>query len=841
MRSPIDSTPSAFDDTEMLYALEDRYAAWWECADVLMALGEGRSETDKEASVATLEQSTMARERRITLETPSQARRFSQVGAHRPEQPREVAFDGLDHVLGDGQSTVRRQSGSRTTSSRASSTSRSVNPQRELDILSAMLAGAPPEELSSPLSSTHREPSSRTRASPQPQSRHSSVSTNNIASAPYQVPPVINFSTESIDRPWRDTGRGKLKHTGRSGLNGLMELLRAFKLPSTASNEYANRLADASMSQLSLAPGANAMLDISRPQTSLDDYPSSQHGTGNADGKKRSIFGKSSVGHSPANTDNLSSRQHKHFSWKGFTTTSSNAVPSSWIPSRTRRPSTASTRSSFGESIIDGSIDSDWTQADISHGSSQRRESDEFVASPSPPHDANTVRRRLVSLSEDNPHPQKTGPHLAFGQKRSFSEAAPTQPLPSTSSGALVSTPDRQISIAQAGLPRQPSTRNPLLMAARQQGSTGSPSRPEFNSRSVSESPRLTPSSSQQSGLADLPTFPSPRRTRVVVPPRPSSSRSGFSTSEYQTVSGASIMESSGDSVYSMTTSSTSNTGNAVRAQSPSGESARSVIRVSMATQQAKQKDRRQSTTGKPSSVGASSGAAAAAAATYRKLALQPEAIPSLLSYMHATRNHCRQSIEQLEHINAGRGQSASLPFSKSTIAVGSVLPKSSATDQARGAEPLSLSSSRPPSSFRSPPSAITFDERSKSAAREAHNSVDSQTTIRGNKGIFSSFSAGDSAENMNFGSSVSMKTNTPFPMTSESVVSSPAQPPPLSTSPLAHTGTASSSDSSSLPTANTASPATKASSQPTTQHQRRPSLLPNRFSSSSSSKRRGE
>ena len=247
------------------------------------------------------------------------------------------------------------------------------------------------------------------------------------------------------------------------------------------------------------------------------------------------------------------------------------------------------------------------------------------------------------------------------------------------------------------------------------------------------------------------------------------------------------------------------------------------------------------STTGKPSSVGASSGAAAAAAATYRKLALQPEAIPSLLSYMHATRNHCRQSIEQLEHINAGRGQSASLPFSKSTIAIGSVLPKSSATDQARGAEPLSLSSSRPPSSFRSPPSAITFDERSKSAAREAHNSVDSQTTIRGNKGIFSSFSAGDSAENMNFGSSVSMKTNTPFPMTSESVVSSPAQPPPLSTSPLAHTGTASSSDSSSLPTANTASPATKASSQPTTQHQRRPSLLPNRFSSSSSSKRRGE
>ncbi|MCO5589828.1 hypothetical protein L7F22_043797 [Adiantum nelumboides] len=119
------------------------YGSWWECAEVLIGLADGKNE----------------------LENASEERQSETKG--------EV--NSLDQVISNDRfSTVRRSNNEKAksvTNSRASSSaSRYVHPERERDILAAMLAGTPPEQ-ASPSRSSVMLPRNRTTSVDTPSSR----------------------------------------------------------------------------------------------------------------------------------------------------------------------------------------------------------------------------------------------------------------------------------------------------------------------------------------------------------------------------------------------------------------------------------------------------------------------------------------------------------------------------------------------------------------------------------------------------------------------------------------------------------------------------------------------
>ncbi|EPQ29955.1 uncharacterized protein PFL1_02627 [Pseudozyma flocculosa PF-1] len=135
--------------------IEQQFQNWWDCADVLVGLGQGRSDADASADVRTISHSPagngaiaahssaaqIARERRITLDGPA-SRRTSLAS----QAPR------LDPIPTSQQSSLsrppsgaggRKERQAEGLKSRTSSTSsRNVNPQREIDIIAAMLNAA---------------------------------------------------------------------------------------------------------------------------------------------------------------------------------------------------------------------------------------------------------------------------------------------------------------------------------------------------------------------------------------------------------------------------------------------------------------------------------------------------------------------------------------------------------------------------------------------------------------------------------------------------------------------------------------------------------------------------
>ncbi|KAF6767418.1 hypothetical protein PSEUBRA_004748 [Kalmanozyma brasiliensis GHG001] len=104
---------------------EERIRNWLECADVLIGLGEGRSEADSAARVETLSHTT--------LSTHADGRRttFSDASAGpMPTMDHRPSLSSARNVSGTSQSTVSTTDGTR-----------SVDVHREIDILSAILGG----------------------------------------------------------------------------------------------------------------------------------------------------------------------------------------------------------------------------------------------------------------------------------------------------------------------------------------------------------------------------------------------------------------------------------------------------------------------------------------------------------------------------------------------------------------------------------------------------------------------------------------------------------------------------------------------------------------------------
>ena len=111
--------------------VEERVQNWLECADVLIGLGEGRSESDSAARVETLSHTP------LSARVESRRTTFSDVSSYTsPQSPLEGSTSRQSSVSG-ARSTSGTSQGTTSTTDGA----RSVDVQRELDILSAILGG----------------------------------------------------------------------------------------------------------------------------------------------------------------------------------------------------------------------------------------------------------------------------------------------------------------------------------------------------------------------------------------------------------------------------------------------------------------------------------------------------------------------------------------------------------------------------------------------------------------------------------------------------------------------------------------------------------------------------
>ncbi|CAD6944029.1 unnamed protein product [Tilletia controversa] len=259
--------------------VEHLYAPWWECADVLIGLGEGRGDADRNAALDTLTHSPAPapnRNRRITLNTPP-----------RPMPPgygpmsKELSSDTASSLISDTSSSnmsVRRADTSSAISRASSMSGRQVAAQREMDILSLMLAGAPldhsfanssrdsgaktsgPSALARsilddglPARESRREnewsqsASSLTFAQPSPRPPKDEPTAprpgpyKSLGGAAQSTASFAATSTDSFTQlntldPDK-SGRRKLRNASRAGLQGLRELLRSFKLSSNPESE----------------------------------------------------------------------------------------------------------------------------------------------------------------------------------------------------------------------------------------------------------------------------------------------------------------------------------------------------------------------------------------------------------------------------------------------------------------------------------------------------------------------------------------------------------------------------------------------------------------------------
>lgn len=225
------------------------YGSWWECAEVLIGLADGRNQ----------------------LENASEEGQPGVKGEN----------DSKDQKDSDARfSTVRRannEKGQSVSNSRASSSaSRYVHPERERDILAAMLAGTPPEQ-ASPTRPSAILPRNRTASVDTPSSRDSHLENRtirdnrrmssqsvivqsrrrtsdsdpgkekgkqvdlNMQNLPFN--PNQNHSSSHLDhlknnRVMRQSsgGRRHLRSAGQQGLQGLKDLIVTIRRNSTTTN-----------------------------------------------------------------------------------------------------------------------------------------------------------------------------------------------------------------------------------------------------------------------------------------------------------------------------------------------------------------------------------------------------------------------------------------------------------------------------------------------------------------------------------------------------------------------------------------------------------------------------
>ncbi|CDU22977.1 uncharacterized protein SPSC_01607 [Sporisorium scitamineum] len=277
--------------------VEERVQNWLECADVLIGLGEGRSESDATARVDTLSHTP--------LSTHNDTRRttFSDASSHaRPASPLEGWTSRQSSVSG-----ARSASGMSQATTSTTDGGRSVDVHREIDILSAILGG---HKLSS-VSQTESRPHARFQSDPYTRDdlphRNAAYSSKSPVAESNQTTP----DRESLDvtpndgagrvkaseRPFNtapafsgantssgevaafdgvDVGdanrsaKRRLRSASRAGLQGLRDLLRVFK-GSAVDDATPAGLKTGSMA---VADTTTDEVKEQQPRYSMDGYPS---------------------------------------------------------------------------------------------------------------------------------------------------------------------------------------------------------------------------------------------------------------------------------------------------------------------------------------------------------------------------------------------------------------------------------------------------------------------------------------------------------------------------------------------------------------------------------------
>ncbi|SPO32109.1 uncharacterized protein UTRI_02666 [Ustilago trichophora] len=248
--------------------VEERVQNWLECADVLIGLGEGRSESDSAARVDTVSHTP------LSTRVDSRRTTFSDASSYAlPKSPLEVTASRQSSVSG-----ARSASGTSQSTTSTTDGVRSVDVQREIDILSAILGGTRMTPVSRTESRSHGRFQSETYTRDELPHRNTeyayvpskamgptSLGETSVAWSNLTTPMRDSFDktgkdtghTKHSDRPFHtapvisgantplgdavplldgvDVGdanrsaKRRLRSASRAGLQGLRELLKVFK------------------------------------------------------------------------------------------------------------------------------------------------------------------------------------------------------------------------------------------------------------------------------------------------------------------------------------------------------------------------------------------------------------------------------------------------------------------------------------------------------------------------------------------------------------------------------------------------------------------------------------
>ncbi|UZJ56922.1 hypothetical protein CBS101457_006242 [Exobasidium rhododendri] len=656
---------------------EEEFSNWWECAEVLVGLGEGRGREDEEANVERTDrfkQSSPCGQREGEQEEASWTRQRSN------GERSSTSIAGSSSAQYDQPTALRSGSSSaRPASSRASS-NRSIDPKREIDILAAMLAGTPVEGVSSirkaalarertmsasgvsqfgrspPRSSSgssssnhHYNNDYQRQCEPQGQMRLAAISTTSLTfmdtptvvrarrcDSQKRSPPSTtsnrkgfyrergNFyqsntasgtmSMESVNTQV-SSRRTRLRSAGKAGLQGLRELLRTFRINSTALPSYQ---AGVGRSRLSLD-----RVDTSESRRTLDEddrYNSERSLSHLHDGaaavkeiidarrlsRSRSLFAKSTStspisrrpplmligGESQVACNTDTSTQRALESSRRRSSLILPAKGSTVDESRTIRQSSGTTSSS----AKDTSLDSDWTNGDFDHLSIHDLDPSNSDSRPSSHHydvqplKTKLSRKRFSLFSKGFP---------SSASKRLSREQMKWNVAPSDGSADKVnrrqSLPVASKESSFGGLPRATSnSKHPLLLVDT-----------EMHSTRKWGAARTVPVSSSTSSSSPSPS-PSPNAALLFISRKAADRPSiGSTIASYRT-------DSSGGGGVSVPARSS------INQEHSSFDSSSNPVESTISN------------------------------LNFRKLALKPEAIPSLLLYLETTKERCQESLSLL-------------------------------------------------------------------------------------------------------------------------------------------------------------------------------------------------
>ncbi|PWN45195.1 hypothetical protein IE81DRAFT_320367 [Ceraceosorus guamensis] len=662
--SPTEAKEMMMTDPEVsvqVHSIDESMRHWWEMAEVLVGLADGTSEADENADLATLDLSprgSMHRSRTTTLESPACLHRKAVTRNDQLSLPLVLASDQA--------STIRPRSDAHGSSgARTSSGSRFVDPQRELDIIAAMLAGTAPEHASAaaavraslmvdrqqdtayalgssgsdqtqglPAPPSARLSFAETSAAERPEeySRRAQGRSEAYSTAPAGISPFAAMSTDTLDdNPMSERSRHKSANKAARGLQSLLELVRSLKTAPDMQGRNFGSVAggseEASASQLSLNRRAGRGLSLflsstdsprARPST---DHTSPSHRLTEqglerdaslpslpptpVTAKRRSLISR--VRPDPARPEQEDSPRRKRSASRLFSRggDSTPSLPSTLLAfgaqARPRVVSAASAQSA-GSSSGNGSFDSSWMHVMPSTKPSHQRRSSVK---------ANSSAGASFQLQQP---PQRRHRVLSLFGNRSRGASISAEPKTDGARHFGVSKGSAEAeSLGSDSIPLPTSAiyAQNTAIGSRADG----PSPPSSGSHNVSQLATTTRSAPASSRLS----MARSQGLEGSVGPQEAANRPSAATEATQAT------ESSSGHSWS---------------QSP--ESAASSYLPSSTIALA------------PTDSTRSTSISAGDSTVFRKMALSPEAIPSLLVYVHATRQHCASALSALSALQSG-------------------------------------------------------------------------------------------------------------------------------------------------------------------------------------------